>query len=66
MLGLRDPLLEFRDPLKSRESLNLETSNLALRMITMCINYAVTGSFFIPVKHCKLKFYLECHIHFVP
>ena len=53
MLGLRDPLLELWDPLKSRESLNLETSNLALRMITMCINYAVTGSFFNMLCHTR-------------
>jgi len=40
-------------------------SNLAVRM-----ENAVTGSFFnmlvVQVKHRKLKFYLECHIRFVP
>ena len=31
MWGSRDPLLEFRDPLISRERLKLETPNLARR-----------------------------------
>ena len=44
-MGARDPLLEFWRPLISSERLKLETSNLTLRMMTMCINNAVTGSF---------------------
>jgi len=45
-VGSRDPFVEFMDPLISRERLKLESSNLALRMTTMCINNVVTGSFF--------------------
>jgi len=38
MWGSRDPVLEFRDPLISRERLKLETSNLARRRIAVSTN----------------------------
>jgi len=38
MWGSRGPLLEFRDPLISREHLKLETSNLARRRMTVSSN----------------------------
>ena len=38
MRGSRDPLLEFRDPLISRERLKLETSNLARRPMAVSSN----------------------------
>jgi len=41
----RDPILEFKAPSISRERLELETSNLACRFITMFTNerYAKLG-----------------------
>jgi len=38
MLGPRDPLLEFWDPLISRQRLKLETSNLAWRQMSVTSN----------------------------
>ena len=38
MWGSRDPLLEFRAPLISREKLKLETSNLARRRMAVSSN----------------------------
>jgi len=38
MWGSRDPILEFWDPLISRERLKLETSNLALRRTALSSN----------------------------
>ena len=38
LLGSRDPLLEFRDPLISLERLKLETSKLAQRWIAVSTN----------------------------
>jgi len=71
MCGSRDPLLEFWHSLLSGEwlKLNFIFGNENDGNIIYCINNAVTGSFLtcsvIQVKHSKLKFYLECHIHFV-
>jgi len=38
MWGSRDPILEFWDPLISREQLKLQTSNLAQRRTAECSN----------------------------
>ena len=38
MWGSRDPVLEFRDPLISRERLKIETSNLARRPAAVSSN----------------------------
>jgi len=45
MWGSRDPLLEFRDPLISRERLKLETLNLARGRIAVSTNE----------KKCKIR-----------
>ena len=71
MWGSRDPLLEFWHSLLSGEWLKLNfkfgienDDNIIILTMPSLVHFLTCSV--IQVNHRKLKFYLECHIHFVP